>query len=116
MSAILPQWDVAQCCAWLRSIGLGQHAAAFEAQDVDGALLLNLDDEMLVELGIDSRLQRTKLLLRRDAAAVGTERGAQRERRCLNGFVSFWMRRGSPPPTRRRRRQLHRHTPTHPWA
>lgn len=67
---ISPQWSVAQCCEWLQSIGMGSYSSAFQAQQVDGALLLNLDDEMLQELGMDSKLQRTRLLLKRDAASV----------------------------------------------
>jgi len=46
----------------LKSIGLGDHCAAFEKKAVDGVLLAMLDEPTLAELGVESRLDRKMIL------------------------------------------------------
>ena len=56
-------WRLSDVQAWLRNSGLAEHAEAFALHRVDGALLVQIDDEDLRgELGITSRLQRKRLL------------------------------------------------------
>ena len=56
-------WSLSDVQAWLRNSGLAEHAEAFALHRVDGALLVQIDDEDLRgELGITSRLQRKRLL------------------------------------------------------
>jgi len=59
---------------WLRSLGLGQHEAAFRQNDIDGTVLPNLTAEDLKELSVAALGHRRKLLdaiaaLRADASA-----------------------------------------------
>ena len=51
--------DVAQ---WLHGLGLGQYAATFARNDVDGLILLELTAEDLVSLGVSSVGHRGRLL------------------------------------------------------
>ena len=39
---------------WLDSIGLGQYADAFEANDIDTDLLTQIDDQLLKDIGVSS--------------------------------------------------------------
>jgi hypothetical protein len=39
---------------WLETLGLAQYAAAFEANDVDMALLPRLNDQVLQDTGVAS--------------------------------------------------------------
>lgn len=64
----LAAWPVETVCAWLRSTSLGEWATIFEEHDIDGALLVALDDEILQEMGVASKLARKKLLTRIQAA------------------------------------------------
>ena len=62
------EWSVDDVCAWLRQVNCGEWCTAFERHDIDGKLLSRLDDDDLVaELGIESRLKRKKVLAERDA-------------------------------------------------
>ena len=51
---------------WLETIGLGQYADAFEANDIDTDLLAQIDDQMLKDIGVSSAGHRLRL---RDAIA-----------------------------------------------
>ena len=51
---------------WLETIGLGQYADAFEANDIDTDLLPRIDDQLLKEIGVSSAGHRLRL---RDAIA-----------------------------------------------
>ena len=59
----------------LKSIGLGDHCAAFEKKAVDGVLLAMLDEPALAELGLESHLDRKMILAwvykRKNDAVVG---------------------------------------------
>ena len=59
-------WDESAVSSWLEALGLGAHVGAFTSARVDGRLLLELDDEDLLELGVTSRLQRKLVLTRRN--------------------------------------------------
>jgi hypothetical protein len=65
-------WNESAVSEWLRDLGLDVHVSAFADARVDGRLLLKLDDEDLLELGVTSKLQR-KLILSRCEAFRGQE-------------------------------------------
>ena len=46
---------------WLGTIGLGQYADAFEANDIDRDLLIRLDDQLLKDIGVASAGHRLRL-------------------------------------------------------
>ncbi|EDQ88398.1 uncharacterized protein MONBRDRAFT_32932 [Monosiga brevicollis MX1] len=70
MTAI-PKWTPEQVGQWLQSIELQALKPAFLKNRVDGQLLMELDDEMLQELGLNSKLLRRRLLLKiKDAVAM----------------------------------------------
>jgi class 3 adenylate cyclase len=46
---------------WLESIGLGQYADAFEANDIDMDLLKQVDDQMLKDIGVASAGHRLRV-------------------------------------------------------
>ena len=46
---------------FLQGIGLGQHAIAFNREDISGEMLLEATDEMLKELGITSTVEMLKI-------------------------------------------------------
>ncbi len=57
MAVCLPgnprDWTVVQVCQWLRLKDLGQFAAVFEANGVDGSCLADgLDDDSLTMIGV----------------------------------------------------------------
>src|SRR6185437_165388 len=53
--------------AWLRSLGLGQHEAAFRTNEVDAEVLPTLTAEELKDIGVSSIRHRRRLL---EAAAA----------------------------------------------
>ena len=46
---------------WLESIGLGQYADAFEANDIDMDLLKQVDDQLLKDIGVASAGHRLRI-------------------------------------------------------
>jgi hypothetical protein len=60
-------WNENAVSEWLRDLGLDVHVSAFADARVDGRLLLKLDDEDLLELGVTSKLQRKLILSRCEA-------------------------------------------------
>ena len=64
-------WTENAVSEWLRDLGLDVHVSALADARVDGRLLLKLDDEDLVELGITSKLQRKLILSRCEALREG---------------------------------------------
>src|SRR6516164_2654285 len=46
---------------WLEAIGLGQYADAFEANDIDTDLLIDIDDQLLKDIGVSSAGHRLRL-------------------------------------------------------
>lgn len=55
--------SVSEVCTWLTKLGLTEHVDRFENESIDGDLLLELDAEMMLHLGISNPLQRKKLEL-----------------------------------------------------
>jgi len=55
-------WSAAEVAAWLVRAGFGQHAAAFEANHVDGSALALLSREDLDSLGVSSVGHRLQIL------------------------------------------------------
>ena len=73
--------------AWLRDLGLERYIQAFEANDVDAAVLRTLSADDLKELGVTSLGHRKKLLdgdRRSRPAAIGGSR-RRRSRRLTSG-------------------------------
>ena len=72
---------------WLKAIGLGQYADAFEANDIDMELLSRLDDQLLKDIGVSSAGHR--LRIRNAVAKLATDSTAEPRRvpswqpRCL---------------------------------
>eukprot|EP00900_Chrysochromulina_parva_P013664 jgi/Chrpa1/22299/Chrysochromulina_OHIO_Genome00027878-RA len=64
-------WTENVVSEWLRDIGLDVHVSAFADARIDGRLLLKLDDEDLLELGVTSKLQRKLILSRCEALREG---------------------------------------------
>ncbi len=63
MAAILTTWEFGMDVAdWLRSRGLQVHAAALAENGVDAALLADLTDEDLKDLGVAKLADRKRLL------------------------------------------------------
>ena len=61
---ILPKdWSAEQTAAWIKSLGLGEHAPAFQRLRIDGSFLrdMGLSDDVLAELGVVSVIARTRL-------------------------------------------------------
>ena len=57
------EWGVAEVCAWALANKLDP--ALFRNNDIDGAVLLELDDDMLRDdLELSSKLKRTKITAR----------------------------------------------------
>jgi len=68
-AALLPceAWDEGQVLRWLREdVSLPQLEPAFAQWRVDGPLLLELDATDLEEMGVDSRLQRKRVMSKID--------------------------------------------------
>ena len=55
---------VEEVVQWLDTIKLGKHADIFRSEDIDGALLAELESKNLKELGISSDLARKKILVK----------------------------------------------------
>ncbi|EGD82864.1 hypothetical protein PTSG_03496 [Salpingoeca rosetta] len=62
MAELVESWGVEDVCAWLRSLKLDDLCPIFEEHDVDGHFLAFMDDDTLVEMGVDSKLKRVKIL------------------------------------------------------
>ena len=62
------QWDSGMVGSWLIHLGLERHAPAFREHNIDGRLLLRLDDvDLSEELGVTSRIERKRILLECEA-------------------------------------------------
>ena len=55
--------SVSEVSEWLRKLGLSQYVDLFAEEVVDGAMLLELNEKMMEEIGIKSGLHRKKLLM-----------------------------------------------------
>lgn len=55
-------WKPDAVAGWLRGLGLNEYADEFAEENVDGTILMQLDDEMLAELGVDDIGDREKIL------------------------------------------------------
>ena len=55
--------SVSEVCAWLTKLGLTEYVDRFEDESIDGDLLLELDAEMIMHLGISNPVHRKKLEL-----------------------------------------------------
>ena len=54
--------DLEDVSTWLKSMKFEQYVENFKENDVDGALLSQVDDEALLEIGVTSRLHRKRIL------------------------------------------------------
>ena len=48
---------------FLESIGMGQYVATFAENDMNGEMMLEADDQVLEEIGVESRLHRIKIMV-----------------------------------------------------
>jgi SAM domain (Sterile alpha motif) len=76
--------------AWLKELGLGQYVSAFADNDIDFAVLPQLTDADLKELGISSLGHRRRLL-----AAIA-ERGLATPARTVHTSACFLMEFARP--------------------
>jgi mitogen-activated protein kinase kinase kinase len=58
------EWDEARVSEWLRSFNCGQYVETFRKHNIDGQILLELNDDRLMEIGI-KKIGPKKLLRRR---------------------------------------------------
>ena len=73
-------------CQFLEEINLGQHVAAFSGEEINGEMLLEAEDEMLQELGVNSPIERLKIRVcvwggekEEERKGVGGQRGERQE-------------------------------------
>lgn len=59
----LQNLSVSEVSEWLIKLGLNQYVKLFVKEDVDGTMLLEMDDEMMQCIGIVNALHRKKLLM-----------------------------------------------------
>jgi len=57
-----PLWNTFEVAAWIQTFGMGRYSPDFYNRGIDGARLRTLDDAALVDLGIDEKADRTKIL------------------------------------------------------
>lgn len=80
-------WTVQDVLNWLASLGMSEHAPAFKNKGIDGIELLKLDENCLLDLGVDVRMQGICLFVTESSRLVF---------RMLLIASSFWGRlRGS---------------------
>ena len=87
--------------AWLRALGLEQHAQLFRDNDIDGEILCGMTAEDLKELGISSFGHRRKLL-----NAITALGGEPPTLDVAQSATSATSAPTSPPPIDAERRQL----------
>lgn len=61
-SKVVLSWVQQEVGLWLSQADLGDFVDSFAQAEIDGATLLNLDDEALQEIGVSSSLRRKKIL------------------------------------------------------
>ena len=62
VSEVVKSWTVEQVIKWLKDIGLEKYVKRFEEEEIDGARLAYIDKDCLEELGVDSALNRNKII------------------------------------------------------
>lgn len=88
-------WSVEDVITWLGEEGLGRYSSTFQEHQVDGEMLLQLDEEMMLDdLRIQSKLDRRKLITKRKKLEEDTPAGRSildasfaRNPRALMGLV-----------------------------
>ena len=90
-------WSVDDVTRWLESLSLGQYVAAFKEATVDGAFLMELREEDLVQvLGVSHKLHVRKIMISREKLRPLTKEEVEQKERveaevihcCV--FLSFW--------------------------
>jgi hypothetical protein len=56
-------WSCEEVLAWMSGVGLERHSKTIRDHDIRGRLLLQLDHDDLLELGVASRLERKRILV-----------------------------------------------------
>ena len=59
----MEEWSLDQVCAWVRVKGLKIEQSKLRSNQVCGALLADMDNEMLEELGVEKKLHRRRILI-----------------------------------------------------
>jgi len=62
VSLPVTEWQDSHIASWLSSLGLGPLSSSFREQGITGDVLVQLDNEALKDLGVDSVGQRLNLL------------------------------------------------------
>lgn len=57
-----PSWNTFAVAAWIQTFGMGRYSPDFYNKGINGEKLRSLDDATLVELGIDEKADRVKIL------------------------------------------------------
>ena len=84
----ITHWSTGQVAQWLQSIQMHAVVPLFKQNAVEGPLLVRLDDDMLVELGIDSKVRHcratpsSRAAARAHATAVKDSAGCRGEAHC----------------------------------
>jgi hypothetical protein len=78
----LATWSVDEVCEWLEGVvQLPQHTGSFKQHGIDGFLLSRLVKDDLDDLGEFTGLDKTKVIARRDEAAMVGSGGGRRDPR-----------------------------------
>ena len=98
-ATVTPMSDMRQ---WLKSLGLGQYANAFEQNDVDAEVLAELNHELLQRIGVSSVGHRVKII-----KAVASFLPQEIDSELRDAALSASQATSSPEPSREaERRQL----------
>jgi serine/threonine protein kinase len=73
------EWSTEKCIEWLVSLGdaYAEYAESFRENGIDGSMLLELDNDMLTELGITKKVHQMKVMRSRDSLFTGPEKEAE---------------------------------------
>lgn len=57
-----PSWNAFEVAAWIQTFGMGRYSADFYNKGISGEKLRTLDDATLIELGVEEKPDRVKIL------------------------------------------------------
>jgi hypothetical protein len=70
-----PTWNTFEVAAWIQTFGMGRYSTDFYNKGITGEKLKTIDDAALVALGIDEKVDRTKILTNIKKLQQDTKRG-----------------------------------------
>lgn len=86
-------WDVDRVCDYLRTVKCGEYEKIFRKNHINGENLLEMDKEVLKEMGIDKVGDRVRLFL--GIKKLRTRAYANQKKRNRVGFPSMALQRSS---------------------